>query len=251
MADSTDTVSVAELRYSPDPARGAGTVSLCFPLPDPSSPVPAPGGGFPHGAALAEVSRTADHPEVVAIGFATAVENGFIGAASNAALAVRAMGHSPRLVWYQPGLGDLDTGPGAAGAWPAWLGPGTLLVMSAVVLLAVVRGRRLGRLVPEPLPVVVRAVETTESRARMYRAARDRGRSAALLREGTARRLGSRLALPPTAGPGVLVPLAARSSGLPPDLVGALLFGPAPTDDDELLRLAQQLTDLEERVLRS
>ena len=52
---------------------------------------------------------------------------------------------------------------------PSWFQPGLVLGTSAVVLLCLWRGRRLGRLVPEPLPVIVRAVETTKSRGRMYR----------------------------------------------------------------------------------
>ena len=97
----------------------------------------------------------------------------------------------------------------------AWAGPASVLVGVAVVLLAVVRGRRLGRLVREPLPVVVRAIETTESRGRLYRRAGDRERAAAVLRAGTAQRLTARLALARGAAPAALVgavSAAARSS---------------------------------------
>ena len=55
-----------------------------------------------------------------------------------------------------------------------------MLLGGAVLVLALVRGRRLGALVPADLPVVVRAVETTQSRAALYRRSADRGRAARL-----------------------------------------------------------------------
>jgi hypothetical protein len=118
----------------------------------------------------------------------------------------------------------------------------------AVVLLALARGRRLGRLVREPLPVVVRAAETAESRGRLYRRAGDRGRAAHILREGTSSRLARRLAVAPGAAPGILVHAVSTATGREQAEVAAILFGPDPPDDASLIHLAQQLTDLEERA---
>ncbi|HYN66579.1 MAG TPA: DUF4350 domain-containing protein, partial [Ornithinibacter sp.] len=118
----------------------------------------------------------------------------------------------------------------------------------AVLLLALARGRRLGRLVHEPLPVVVRAIETTESRGRLYRKAGDRTRAAAVLRAGSSERLVRRLAVGRGAGPAALVHAVTLSTGLRDTEVADILFGPAPPDDAALIHLAQQLTDLEERV---
>ena len=166
---------------------------------------------------------------------------------------MRALGSTPRLVWYQPGRGDL-TAPGVgetravADVWPVWTAPAMALIGVAVVLLALARGRRLGRLVREPLPVVVRAVETTESRGRLYRKAGDRDRAAAVLRAGTRDRLARRLAVAPGAAPVALVHAVASTTGRPVEEVGMTLFGPPPADDPSLIRLAQQLTDLEERA---
>ena len=123
-----------------------------------------------------------------------------------------------------------------------------MLLGVAVIALALARGRRLGRLVPEPLPVVVRAIETTESRGRLYRRAGDPARAAAVLRAGTADRLARRLAVHRGAGPAGLVPAVSRATGRPAVEVADILFGPPPPDDAALIRLAQQLTDLEERA---
>ena len=65
-----------------------------------------------------------------------------------------------------------------------------------VVLLALWRMRRLGPLVTEPLPVVVRACETVEGHGRLYRSRRARDRAAAALREAALGRIVTRLGLP-------------------------------------------------------
>ncbi len=254
IAHADDTVSTVDTRFIPAGAQVPAEVQQCFPLPGPDGdPGVDPGPGAPHGSAMVLVPASGSHPEIVAIGFSTGLVNGMVTEHSHAALGLRALGPSPRLIWYQPETADLTvTSTGATGAaedpWPAWEGPAIALVLSAVLLLALVRGRRFGRLVPESLPVVVRAVETTEARAMMYRRARDRERSSAVLRDATIRRLRRRLALAPTAPPEAVVPVVAAATGIPTDDVGRALFGPAPSDDPGLLALGQWLADLEERA---
>ena len=254
IARSADTISASEVRFTPDPSADPDNraMTLCFPLPDPADPTTAPQSGAPHGAAMLTAGAVPGHPQTVALGFAEALTNGAITEDSNAGVAVRALGASPRLVWYQPEPGDLTVtasgGTASISPWPAWQDPAAVLLMAVVVLLAIARGRRLGRLVPEPLPVMVRAVETTESRGRLYRRAKDRDRAAAILRDASLRRLRRRLAIAPTAPAEVVVPIVTIATGLPATAVGAILFGPAPTDDHGLLNLGQQLADLEERA---
>ena len=267
VARADDTALLVDTRFIPV-KRGSGRpATLCFALPDPrggdratgdrtkgdqAKDDPATAAGFGFGAAMATVPAAADHPEVVALGISAAFTNRWVDDESHAGLAIRALGHSPRLVWYQPGLGDLAsfTGEPTDGGWPVWLAPASAVLATAVVLLAFVRGRRMGALVTEPLPVVVRAVETTESRGRIYRRARDRSRAAAILRQGTIERLARRLAVPPHAAQ-LVQAAAAAATGMPPAQVATLLAGPPPTTDVDLHHLANALTDLEERVRRS
>ena len=113
------------------------------------------------------------------------------------------------------------------------------------------RGRRLGRLVPEPLPVVVRAVETTEGRARMYRRSRAHGRAAATLRAATLARLRDRTGLPR----GALRPRPWRPWSPPAPASRARTSPPCCsahhlTDDAGLVRLAQILDQLDREVRR-
>lgn len=214
--------------------------------------------------------RSAQTAPLVLIGSTSIATNDQVTDASNAAVLLRALGHFPRLVWYVPSRADIpasDQSPAAL--LPRWLGPGLLLVVIAFVGVIVWRGRRLGRLVPEPLPVVVRAVETTESRGRLYRRARDSTRAAAVLQQATRTRLTAYLGLPvpgPRAHTGAdsgadpwaaraavdgLVAAASLACGRPTAEVGALLFGPPPATDDHLLGLAIELVALEKEVRRS
>ncbi|MCZ9344899.1 DUF4350 domain-containing protein, partial [Streptomyces sp. TRM76130] len=79
----------------------------------------------------------------------------------------------PHLVWYLPSLSDTtapdDGERGLFDLLPAgWLW-GALQLFLAAAVAALWRARRLGPLVPEELPVAVRASETVEGRARLYR----------------------------------------------------------------------------------
>jgi hypothetical protein len=253
VARPSDVVSVWDARYlligSSQDAR------QCFVVPSPDGPPDRPDPDAAYGSALIELDGTAAHPDTVVTGLGPAWANAVITDDSHAGTAVRALGAQPRLVWFQPSTGDaVAPGPGEVDSedepsvWPTWTGPALALLLAAAVLLALARGRRLGRLVREPLPVVVRAIETTESRGRLYRRANDRTRAAAVLRVGAADRLARRLAVGRGAGPDAVVHAASRATGLPATQVADILFGPAPPDDAALIHLAQQLTDLEERV---
>jgi hypothetical protein len=104
----------------------------------------------------------------------------------------------------------------------------------------------------------VRAVETTESRGRLYRRARDAARAGATLQLASRTRLADYLGLP-RPSPWIssrgtdqaLVSAVAAASGRRVDEVGALLLGPPPDRDDHLLGLAAELAALEKEVRRS
>jgi hypothetical protein len=112
-------------------------------------------------------------------------------------------------------------------------------------VLALWRARSLGRVVEEPLPVVVRAAETVEGRSRLYRAASARDSAGDALRSATRGRLSRRLGLAATPEQRDLVPVVAERLGMDPTAVAALLYGGAPTDDAALVRLVADLRRLE------
>jgi hypothetical protein len=122
-------------------------------------------------------------------------------------------------------------------------------IATAVALLW--RARRLGAVVVEPLPVVVRSAETQEGRARLYRRIGARGRAAATLRTAALRRLAARLDVPAEATPTQVATLVAAVAGREEAAVQATLLGPAPHDDRSLVRLADDLDALEHAVRTS
>src|SRR5699024_8060897 len=108
--------------------------------------------------------------------------------------------------------------------------------------------RRLGRVVTEPMPVVVRSAETTLGRGRLYRRAGDHRHAAAGLRAGCAGRVATRPGVPRSAPAETLVAAVARASGRAEQQVGELLYGPPPATDAELIRLTRELDTLESEV---
>ena len=169
--------------------------------------------------------------------------------AGNAALVLRILGQHEHLTWYVPDPND-DFGM-AEEATPS-LVPGVVAVQVLITLLAFAywRGRRLGRVVVEPLPVIVRATETTRGRGRLYRRGRAYQHAAAALRAGTISRIASRVGLPRTASGPEVVEALSRATGRPPEAIDSLLYGPPPTDDASLVTLTQALDTLESEVHR-
>ncbi|AXG78161.1 DUF4350 domain-containing protein [Streptomyces paludis] len=178
----------------------------------------------------------------------------------NASLALQVLGSRPHLVWYLPSLSDVsaveesDDGESAFLALipSGWLW-GAFQLLLAAVLAAIWRSRRLGPLVTERLPVATRASESTEGRARLYRKANARSHAAAALRQAAQNRLAALLGVPPTEAhtpDALLPPISVRlpATALDP---ATLLFGPAPADDNALVRLADQLDALEREVRTS
>lgn len=219
----------------------------CFPL---ATEDEDPAAALRDGAALAVLPATAEAPATYLVGFGPALTNATILDADHAALALTLLGASEHLVIYTPDLSDaaaIAGEPDRQVPLPPALGPALALIAVAFVLYAVARGRRFGPLVREPLPVVVRASETTHARAELYRAASDRERAAQVLRRASTARLAHTLRLPPRSS-ATEVADAARAHGIPRDQLLTTLAGPAPTTDAALLALAHDLADLEEKV---
>lgn len=196
----------------------------------------------------------------VLLGSGTVLTNDRVDEQGNAALALGLLGSDDTdvapvegdgaraVVWLVPRPGrPIPAGErGSLGdLLPDGLLLGALQLAIAVVVLALWRARRLGRVVEEPLPVVVRAAEAVEGRSRLYRAAGARDQAAQALRAGTSDRLARRLGLGPEADRAAVVQTAARRTDQPPGTLDALLYGAAPADDAALVRLADDLRSLE------
>jgi hypothetical protein len=186
------------------------------------------------------------------LGASAILTNDQILEGDNAAVALRLLGQDQRLVWYVPSLADLRGADSvsARSLLPDWLGPGLWMIILAAVGLVVWRARRLGPLAREPLPVAVKATETTRNLGRLYRRSGDRSHAAEALRSAARTRFAERLGLPRRVQPERLVDDVSARTGRPPAEVDALIgvAAAAPTDDRALADLAQRLTELDREV---
>jgi hypothetical protein len=175
----------------------------------------------------------------------------------NAALGMNLLGSRSQVVWLLPDPPPPGTGRKSfADLVPFGVKLALLQAVVAVVLVALWRARRLGPVVVEPLPVVVRSAEAVEGRARLYRARRAGDRAALALRTGALERLTALLGMPKSAAadPGMaqeIVAGIAAHTGEAPAMIGTALYGPPPVDDAELVRLAGYLDELERQVRNS
>jgi len=169
----------------------------------------------------------------------------------NAALALNLAGARRHLVWQTAPDDPALSGPGdqtLVDLIPSRVGWAVGQLAIAVVLVALWRGRRLGPVVTERLPVPVRASETVEGRGRLYRSRRAHDRAAAALRMAAADRLARALGLPGAASAADLVPLVAARTRRSEQAVWSVLYGDPPADDGGLVDLADRLDDLEREV---
>jgi len=197
-------------------------------------------------------TRTAG-AEVTIVGIGDAFTNGRVLAAGNAAFALNLLGADETLVWYRPSLAELDEGdiPTAANRTAPWLTPLIILAIAAGVAAAVWRGRRLGPLVAERLPVVVRSTETMEGRARLYERAAAREHALDALRIGAVQRLARVCGLPRRASVDDVIDAVAALTGRDRDEIVDLLLDRVPDSDAALVRLSDDLLDLESDAARA
>jgi hypothetical protein len=208
--------------------------------------------GNPQVVRTVQAGRT-----ITIIGSRFPFTNEGLAKSGNAALAMNLAGARPSAVWLMPPLHRPGATPDKSFTDLVPRGVKLALVQAgiAVLLTALWRARRLGPVVAEPLPVVVRSAEAVEGRARLYRSRRARDRAADALRAGARERLVRLLGLPGSAAQDMamaaqVAAAVAERTGGPRATIGLALYGPAPVDDAELVELADFLDDLEGQVRR-
>ncbi|MFC9030122.1 DUF4350 domain-containing protein [Streptomyces arboris] len=256
-------------------ARSAGAADMGgvrYTAPDSTATACYPSDGAPSLLIL----KDRGDGDTVFLGSPDFLHNERLDQQGNASLALQLLGSRPHLVWYLPSLtdpsatsddgspDDNDTNSGGNGEEASgeesdfldlipsgWLWA-TLQLTLAAVLAAIWRGRRLGPLVLERLPVSIRASESAEGRAGLYRKANARDRAAESLRAAARTRI-ARLAgvtAREAHTSDVLLPAVSARTTTGDDL-STLLFGPAPADDAALVLLADHLDALEREVRTS
>jgi Domain of unknown function (DUF4350) len=196
------------------------------------------------------VRYTAGGRAITLLGSGDPLTNRYLARSGDAALALNLLRGPPEIVWLVPSPSALPTGGGRSLLQEI---PGVAYLVALQLLIAAAvtagwRARRLGPLVSEPLPVVIRAAETVEGHGRLYRSRHARGRAAAVLRAAARQRIAARLALPLGTSPEAACAIIAGRAGREPGEVRAILFGPDPRDDESLVALGADIDRLEGEV---
>jgi hypothetical protein len=197
---------------------------------------------------------------IYVLGTSTPLTNGYLAERGDAALGMNLLSDATEIVWLVPSPGNAPplngsgsgngNGPGTSSffslvPWPVYLIAIQLAI--AVVLAALWRARRLGPLVPERLPVIVRAAETVEGHGRLYQSLRARDGAAAKLRAATTSAIARLTDAHTAASPDEI---AARTGQTPAE-VSTLLDGPPPKTDEALVTLATELDTLMRKIRQS
>lgn len=208
-------------------------------------------GCYPAGAGDALVQVSGGGGTTTVLGNGNPWTNRRLDEGGNAALALNLL-DAGTVVWLRPDPPQQEGGASLTELLPAGVRWSLLPLAAGLVLLVVWQGRRMGALVPESLPVVVRASETTEGRAALYRSRVARDRVVGALRTGFLERHTARLGLGPDASPDAVIAAVAERTGDAPEVVAGLLYpsgaDPYAVDDEGLLRLAAELDERSRRL---
>ena len=164
--------------------------------------------------------------------------NQWVDSDGNAALVINAMAQKPTIYWYDGSKDNVLASDTVDTLQPEWLIPILLLIGIGITVIGFSRGQRLGRLVPEDLPSYVPSSETTK---------KQHAHAARLLRIETVTIIAKRLGIDPKA-PRATLEHALAARGLLTAQVSNLLWGPPPTNNSELVELAEALSALTQEI---
>ena len=194
------------------------------------------------GGPVIALAGTSGSGRVVALADPSPLQNGFLAAEDNAALALGLVGSPDRTVLFAEGAHGYGDSEGLSALPRRWrLALAGLGLAAAIWLYG--RSRRLGppedeaRALPPPRWAYVDAVTGTLARTRRPQEAAEPVRRQA--RELIARRAG----LPPDAGPEDLYEAAVRL-GVPPDEAAAAIGSPGPSEEATVLAAGRALARL-------
>ncbi|MEU3454626.1 DUF4350 domain-containing protein [Micromonospora sp. NPDC006766] len=224
------------------------------------------------------VAMSTGSGELIAVGSTDPFRNGRIGETGNAALATGLLSATDQVVWvdvhvrepvplkapplphYRQPHRSGDEGDSLLSAFPPVLPAGLVLLAALGLLIVLVRARRLGPPVAEPLPVLVPATEIVTGRGRLYRRVSARATAWDAVRTAALRRLAPVVGpVPPGTDAAAFVGRdldsfigrLAERSGQPPAEVHAILYPAEPATDDDLTVAVARLDALVDTVTRT
>lgn len=214
--------------------------SACFPMPITKAGQEAVGYGYVT-APLGFKATLRVLPD------ANAFTNEHLATQGNAALAIRALGHNGRVLWFDATQQESET-LWQTPTWPPLLPLFLVQGLACVLILALIKGRRFGPFVKDERPGFVPASETVRGRGTLYHHSGSRDHAAALLRHASAARLRRRLRLGAQASTETFLERLSARTGRSVAELREIYTGPPPTDDAALTTLIQNLDRIESEV---
>ena len=178
--------------------------------------------------------------------------NSELAEAGNAALALNLMSSTDSVTWYMPSPNDAQLAPGRQSGLnallPSWTGLLLLQALLLFVVLIIWRGRRLGPLIREDLPVVVPAHETDQGFASLLQRNSDAAFAARSLRGASVARIAVVCGLPRTTPADIVAGELAQRLAEPQEPIAAILYRQSISSGADLADLRMRLTELERRA---
>ncbi|QTG75086.1 DUF4350 domain-containing protein [Trueperella pecoris] len=203
-------------------------------------------GCFPHIGGYGWVAL-AKNPRVSYLPDSRFITNEFLADHGNAAFALRKLGAHPTVVWVSGAFSPDKVQPTSWAGLPTWFFP--LLAGLGLCLgwWALYRGRRFGKLVAEPMPVLVPASEADAGRGYLYHRGKNYEHAASALRAATISRLAPPRGIATSSTPEAVV-AALQTNTYSHNDVWDLLYGRAITSRRDLVELADQLDQFERDI---
>ncbi len=191
------------------------------------------------------------HGNLTVLGSPDWLSNRGLAQQGNAALTIGATATHSHVVYLYPGqpasTGE-DSGGNLLALVPSWFRVLLLWTLPVLLALALWRGRRLGPLAVERLPVIVPPIESVIGRAGLMQRSSSREATLHTLRTAALLRIARSLVLPGTARPPDICTAAAQATGRPVEQVEYALLFAQPRTNPALVELSQTIATIESEV---
>lgn len=188
---------------------------------------------------------------VSVLGSANWIANRDFDEQGNAALSIGVAGTHAHVVYYWADENEftaLSSDDGLLGQVPPWFLAAVAWSFFVLLGLALWRGRRLGPLAVERLPVVVPPIETVDGRAALLQRSRARSHALSSLRAGALLSLARTCGVPPAARSEEIVRAVSERTTRSPQQVDWALVSGTPGSDRELVQIAQTMSAIEREI---
>lgn len=220
--------------------------TVCFPT------VPAVQGVFRGGLLVFDKPNQT----TIVLGTVHPLTNSYLATKDSAALGLSLVKGTKKIVWIDPKLADFQNNTPnqqkPSNDMPSQLSWMNSLKWWALFLIAMVglwQGRRLGRIVTEYLPVMVKSSETARGLGRMYSGSKSYERSLELLQSAASVRISKLLGVHPSSTQQDLIAIIAQALGRNETEVSSILCRKAKSAAD-LVAGTANLDSLEHQVKR-